>query len=131
MDTQIQYLRLDIDPATKPRMTRRDKWLNPPRDAVAKYWLFKDELNALCLKYNYVVKVPLSLIFVIPMPQSWSAKKREKMCGEAHEQTPDLDNLIKAFKDALCKNDSFVHTYGGMKKVWGYEGAILIVNNNE
>jgi hypothetical protein len=24
-----------------------------------------------------------------------------------------------------------VHTYGGMKKVWGEEGSVIILNNND
>ena len=43
-----------------------------------------------------------------------------------HQQRPDLDNLIKAFKDALCEEDSHVHTYGVMKKVWGEEPKIMV-----
>lgn len=131
MDDQIQHLRWDIIPMGKPRMTQRDKWLNPPREVVARYWQYKDSLKALSLRDRYFVTNPLSLIFVLPMPSSWSGKKCERMCGQPHESKPDLDNLIKAFKDALCDNDSFVHTYGGMMKRWGYEGAIIIVNNNE
>jgi len=38
----------------------------------------------------------------------------------------DLDNLIKGFKDALLIEDSHIHTYHNMKKVWGREGAIIL-----
>jgi Holliday junction resolvase RusA-like endonuclease len=131
MDEKVQYLKWNITPMGKPRMTQRDKWLSPPRDVVARYWQHKDELKKQSKIDGYFVKNPLSLIFVLPMPSSWSAKKCDRMCGQPHESKPDLDNMIKAFKDSLCDNDSFVHTYGCMMKVWGYEGAILIVNNNE
>lgn len=45
----------------------------------------------------------LSLAFHIPMPKSWSQKKRaQAISGEIkHTSKPDLDNLIKAVKDGL------------------------------
>jgi Holliday junction resolvase RusA-like endonuclease len=131
MDDQIQYLKWDIEPVAKPRMTRRDVWLKPPRKPVSAYRQYADALKTFALRDRYFVTTPLSLIFVMSMPKSWSGKKRERMCGEPHTSKPDLDNLIKAFKDALCENDSFVHTYGGMKKVWGEEGSVIILNNND
>ena len=131
MDNEVQHLRWDIEPVAKPRMTRQDVWLKPPRKPVAQYRRYADALKAFALRDRYFVSNPLSLIFVVSMPKSWSGKKCDKMCGQPHTSTPDLDNLIKAFKDALCDNDSFVHTYGCMKKVWGNEGAIIIVNNND
>ena len=129
MDNQVQHLRWDINPVSKPRMTRRDVWLKPPRKPVLEYRKYADALRIFAMRDKYLVTNPLSIIFVMSMPQSWSGKKCERMCGQPHKSTPDLDNLIKAFKDALCENDSFVHTYGCMKKVWGYEGAVIIVNN--
>lgn len=129
MDKEIQYLKWELEPIAKPRMTRRDVWLKPPRKPVIQYRNYADALKAFALRDNYFVTNTLSLIFVLSMPKSWSGKKCERMCGQPHESKPDLDNLIKAFKDALCENDSFVHTYGGMKKVWGYEGAVIIMNN--
>ena len=131
MDNEIQYLKWEIEPVAKPRMTRRDVWLKPPRKPVLAYRNFANSLKNYALRDRYFVSNPLSLIFVMSMPKSWSGKKRERMCGEPHTTKPDLDNLIKAFKDALCENDSFVHTYAGMKKVWGEEGAIIIMNNND
>ena len=70
--------------------------------------------------------IDLDIKFVIPMPTSWSEKKRVEMDGKPHTQRPDLDNLIKAFKDALLIEDSHVHTYHNMKKTWGRNGAIIL-----
>ena len=50
------------------------------------------------------------------------------MCLQPHTQKPDLDNLIKAFKDALLKEDSHVWCYDMMTKVWDYEGSIVVLN---
>lgn len=45
----------------------------------------------------------LSLVFHMPIPKSWSQKKRaQAISGELkHISKPDLDNLIKAVKDGL------------------------------
>lgn len=133
MDNEIQdidYIVWDIDPIPKPRMTQRDKWLKPMRKPVRQYVFYKNALISLSIKHKYVVTNPLSIIFVIEMPKSWSKKKRKMMTNQPHESKPDLDNLLKGFKDALCENDSFVHTYDQIKKVWGERGQVKIKNNN-
>ena len=111
-----------ITPVAKPRMTRRDKWLNPPRPAVAKYWLFKELVGM------YQVRLPLRdahIIFVLPMAKSWSKKKQAAMCDTPHEQIPDWDNLGKALSDAIYNDDSKISDIRISKK-WGYEGEIII-----
>lgn len=108
-------------------MTRSDRWKK--RKCVVEYYKFKDELNAQAKRLGYVPEVPLSIHFVIPMPKSWSKKKKREMLGKGHESTPDLDNLIKAFKDCLLKEDSWVSRYGEMSKTWGEEGEIRVVHN--
>ena len=116
---------LKINPVAKPRMTRRDVWLDPPRPCVAKYWKFKDELLWASKKID-ICWEPLSLTFCIPMSKSWSKKKQMANHMEKHTSTPDLDNLIKAFKDCLLTDDSTIWHYGEMKKIWAYEGMIIV-----
>jgi Holliday junction resolvase RusA-like endonuclease len=120
------YITLNINPVAKPRMTRSDKWKK--RKATDKYWKFKKDLKILCYvaSWNIQDKQDLEVTFVIPMPLSWSNVKRQKMNGQPHTSRPDLDNLIKAFKDALLDEDSQVHTYGVMKKIWGQKGQIIL-----
>ena len=60
------------------------------------------------------------------MPASWSEKKKKEMDGKPHQQKPDIDNLEKAFLDALCKDDSYVYAHAG-EKYWGREGAITVM----
>jgi hypothetical protein len=122
--SQIEDIVLDVEPIAKPRMTRSDKWKKRP--CVSRYWDFCDQLRTESDKFGYVPVNPLSLIFILPMPSSWSKKKRDQKNGQPHEQRPDLDNLIKAFKDALLKEDSGIYEYGNMKKIWGHVGAIVI-----
>lgn len=133
MEQEIQPLKKriltwEIIPVPKPRMTQRDKWLSPPRKPVSQYYAFKDALKLFSLRDKYIVSNPLSLIFVMPMPSSWSKKKQEMMASTPHQQKPDLDNLVKAFKDALCTDDSYIYMYDHIRKVWGYEGSILIAD---
>ncbi len=66
------------------------------------------------------------MTFILPMPTSWNAAKRGRMDGMPHTQRPDLSNLVKAFEDALLKNDEGIHTYVGIKKIWGKEGRIVL-----
>ena len=114
----------EIEPKAKPRMVRSDKWKK--RDIVMAYWEWKDWLNTHAKIFNYEVEPILSIRFEMRMPKYWSNKKRERMNGKPCQKRPDLDNLIKAFKDALCKEDSFVWKYENMEKVWAYEGRIIV-----
>lgn len=85
------------------------------------YWKFCDELR----KEWGTSEVPdrLSLVFHVPMPASWSEKKKKMMDGAPHQQRPDIDNFIKAFLDALCEDDSYVWTVRATK-IWGREACI-------
>lgn len=64
-------------------------------------------------------------MFGIPMPASWSAKKRGLMRGKPHEQRPDIDNLAKAFMDALCEDDSYIWRLYA-EKLWSDEGYLEV-----
>jgi Holliday junction resolvase RusA-like endonuclease len=111
---------IEINPIGKPRMVRSDAWKRRP--AVVRYWNFKDALSG----HLNAFKDPcvIGLKFYIPMPKSWSKKKKAEMCYCPHKSKPDLDNLVKAFQDCLYKDDSCVHTYLRTQKVWAYHGAI-------
>ena len=111
-----------VEPVPKPRMTRSDRWNERP--ATSRYWAFKDELCYAANKGGYKVPAVLSVWFYLPMPQSWSKKKQESMYGKPHQSKPDLDNLLKAFKDALCEDDSYVHHYIDVRKIWATRGRI-------
>ena len=113
-------MRIDITPVSKPRMTRRDKWAKRP--AVLRYWAFAEELN---LKMPGLIDLNgYTLTFGLPMPKSWSKKKKERMAGKPHTQRPDIDNLCKSVLDALYLEDSHIHDIA-LKKVWSVNGFIL------
>lgn len=112
---------IPITPVSKPRMTKSDRWKK--RACTEKYWTYKNGLRALFsaaqLPSNY------HLIFVIPMPKSWSNRKRAEMAGKPHQSKPDKDNLEKGFLDALFDDDAAVWD-GRVTKFWGYEGRIYV-----
>lgn len=120
---------LDIVPMAAPRLNRKSRYSPKKQDLYERYKAYKSELFNLILAYPVYCRIstfPLSLTFVLPMPKSWSQKKKREMLHQLHEQKPDLDNLIKGFQDALMKDDAHIAWYGQMLKVWGYTGKILI-----
>lgn len=115
-----------INPMGKPRMTQRDKWLNPPRTPILKHRIAKQGMQAYALMNKCVLKEQFKITFVLAMPDSWSNKKKAQMDGSAHRQKPDLDNLLKFVMDALLpEGDEKVHTITALKR-WGYEGKVII-----
>jgi len=120
----------EIDPVAKPRMVRSDKWKKRP--VTDHYWAFKDLLRLQANKYG-LKTLPESieyLIFVIPMPESWSQKKKVAYEGKPHKQRPDLDNCLKSLQDCLCNEDSHIWQIRDLSKIWGYTGKILIGTND-
>lgn len=109
-----------ITPMGKPRMTRSDKWKQRPE--VLRYRAFKDEVR---LNKVSLPESGYHITFVIPMPQSWSKKKKTEMNGKPHQQKPDKDNLEKALLDAIFEDDCLIWD-GRVSKVWGETGKIII-----
>jgi Holliday junction resolvase RusA-like endonuclease len=110
-----------ITPVGKPRMTQRDKWAQRP--AVMRYRQYCDDLRK-GLGSEYELPEQLNLVFYLPMPKSWSEKKKALMAMEPHKQKPDVDNLAKAFMDAFKTDDSHVYVLHA-EKFWNYEGAVF------
>ena len=112
-----------ITPVPRPRETQRDKW--NPRKCVQRFRWFRD------LVKSYGVELPVSgahVIFTIEMPKSWSNKKKAKMDGRPHQQTPDLDNMLKALSDSVYSEDKIIYDIRVSKK-WGKNGSIEVIEN--
>ena len=109
-----------ITPVAKPRMTQRDKWKKRP--SVIKYRAFKDEIRAAGIELE---ESNQHVTFIIPMPKSWSKKKRLESRGMPHKQRPDIDNLQKALLDAVTSEDCYIWDMR-CTKIWGDDGAIII-----
>lgn len=120
----MNCIKIPITPMPKPRMTRADAWKKRP--VVQKYWAYKDELCLWCNEKDLTLGKTLIVQFDLPMPKSWSKKKKAEMLGQTHEARPDTDNLMKALKDCLLTEDSQVHTELGRKR-WSDHGAIRIL----
>lgn len=117
----MQTMTYPINPVAKPRQTQSDKWKKRP--IVMRYRAFKDLVRL------YGVKVPVAgakIMFVIPMPKSWSDKKLKRMNYAPHQQVPDVDNLLKGLLDAIYADDSCVWHIAELSKVWGETGSIVI-----
>lgn len=110
----------NITPLGKPRMTRADKWKKRPE--VLRYRAFCDEVR---LNNVSLPESGYHVIFVLPMPPSWSKKKRSLMDGKPHLQKPDKDNLEKALLDAIFGEDSHIWD-GRVTKIWGETGKMII-----
>ena len=63
-----------ITPIAKPRMTRRDKWAKRP--CVERYFAYRDLVR---LHKVFFPEFWAHVIFFLPMPKSWSKKKRLEM----------------------------------------------------
>ncbi len=104
-----------ITPMGKPRMTQRDKWAKRP--CVMKYRAFSDELRRQVKGEDFEDAYSLSWVAYLPIPKSWSKKKKEEMRGDYHRQKPDRDNIDKAILDTLFKDDSGI-AIGNLTKKW-------------
>lgn len=61
-----------------------------------------------------------SICFFVPVPKSWSKKKKKQYHGTLHQSKPDLSNLLKCLEDALCEEDKYIAHYGELSKRWVY-----------
>ena len=119
---------VEVTPIGKPRMTKRDKWTK--RDCVDRYYSFKDSIRQEAKKQKFELSDSFTIKFYVPMPKSWSKKKREAMFFKPHTQKPDIDNMLKAVMDSLLVDDSSVHTVK-MTKMWSIIGEIHIKNDEQ
>lgn len=121
----MQMISIPVAPVPKPRMTQRDRWAKRP--AVLRYFDFKDDLKK---EIRGNLDPRFDVVFLVPMPKSWSKKEKAAMNGRPHQQKPDVDNYLKAFMDALCLDDSYVYDVHP-RKYWAYEGRIDLTERGE
>ena len=121
-------IEIDMVPMSKPRQTRSDVWRKRP--VVLRWRAWADEIRLACQYEEFIPGNELVMEFYIPMPKSWSKKKRAEFVGEPHTQNRlDIDNLAKAVMDALIKDDGCVH-YLRAEKFWSEEGRIKLGNRH-
>lgn len=134
LDTKRSHYLFDVIPMGAVRMTQSDRWKTNPnhldpkkrqREVVRRYFKFKNDMFLQALAMKFELGDFLDAVYFIPMPQSWSEKKRKQMVGLPCKVKPDTDNITKAIKDALKVEDGDVW-YEKAEKRWGFLGSILI-----
>jgi hypothetical protein len=130
VNTPMLLTLYQIAPVPAPRMTRADAWKKRP--VVVQYHAFQ---SALCSEVMLDVlhdRIKLrdlfshvGIRFYVPMPPSWSKKKRALMAGAPHEAKPDNDNFLKAFFDSLFEQDSCAWDARSQKR-WADDNAARI-----
>lgn len=122
---------LDVTPLTSVRTTQNDKiFFRIPREKlrpaglkrlirIEKYNNYKVELLAESKRkrFNFPPE-GLCIKFFIPVPKSWTNKKKKLFHGKLHQSKPDLKNLLSAFEDGLLGEDKYIAHYGSMEKRW-------------
>ena len=123
---------LNIPPCSKPRMTQRDRWKK--RQCVLDFFAFRDRIrqevkriNTLLIKESPFDWDNLTIIFLVPMPKSWSKKKKALMAGKPMQQRPDLDNYLKGLFDATHEEDSSIWKVTA-SKIWTDCTGKIIIN---
>lgn len=107
-------LTIPVEPMGTVRMTsgmvKRIKWYgaNDPKAEKVKRYLNYKEAISLYVKAVYRDKpidkpVHVNIAFHLPIPESWSGKKRREADGQLHTSKPDRDNLEKGVLDSLNK----------------------------
>lgn len=134
IDRSRRYYFFDVAPCPAPRMTKSDKWKTNPnhwdplkrqRPAVARYFRFRDTLRRQANELDFKMGETLEMVVFVPMPASWSEKKKDRMSGMPCKVKPDNDNYLKAFRDALSENDGNIW-HDDCQKHYAFRGAILV-----
>ena len=136
-------IRLFITPQTHIRSTKGDalcfripeailtqKYPNllKRKNQLERYNKYKEALRAEASRVGFIMPMGgVWIKFYMPMPMSWSKKKKTRMNFEPKQSMPDLSNLIKAFEDGLFKQDNAIWDYR-VSKYWynGEKGYIEV-----
>jgi Holliday junction resolvase RusA-like endonuclease len=114
---------LPVAPMPKPRQTRSDAWRARP--VVVRYRTWADEVRRLMGPRRLPERFHST--FGVPMPASWSERRRVSLDGRPHQQKPDVDNCLKALLDALLPDGDHEVWDVRATKIWTRQGVIQIV----
>lgn len=85
---------------SKPNYVRTKRYLD-------KYFDYKEELKAYAEKIGFIMPQDAFFMwFFMPMPKTWTKKKKAAMAFKLHKNKKDTDNLAKALKDSLAPRKS-------------------------
>ena len=134
LDKTRRFYAFDVVPMGKPRMTQSDKWKTDPnhpdpnkrkREFVHRYHQLQNIIREQADKMGFVLKKTFEAVFFVPIPESFSGKKKKELVGMPCEERPDIDNYVKFFLDTMAKEDKSVW-YIKAEKRWAYYGSIII-----
>ena len=119
---------IPVQPVPAPRQVRSDKWAPAPR--VQRYRAFCNELKFVTASSDLEGRIReakhFHVAFYMPMPESWSGHVKTSFHEQPHKTKPDVDNLLKAFLDALFENDSFISSVTIAKYWINGKGRIVV-----
>jgi len=123
----LRRFSFEISPMAAPRINHRSRFSQKAKD----YWDWTKTLRDLAhiqgFRYSQSEIFSLSFTFMVPMPNSWSKKKKREMEGKPHKSKPDLDNFLKATIDGLFPGgDHMIASLHGVHKIWREKGRIDI-----
>jgi len=134
IDYDKRFYLFDVVPLGAVRMSQSDKWKTNPnhldpkkrqRAVVTEYFNYKNKVKAQAIEMNFELPQVLDIVFLIPMPFTWSEKKKVRNNKTKVLKRPDIDNLVKAFMDALSVEDGYVWKIQAEKR-YAYNGSILV-----
>lgn len=113
--------RFEISPQTAVRATQGDSvFFRIPRAnlrpaglkrllRLERYNQYKQDLLALSKQKGFTFPYQGAHIkFYVPVPRSWSQKKKKAYHSKLHLGKPDVDNMLKAFLDSLFTEDKHI-----------------------
>jgi len=115
--------RFDVVPVAAPRMTHADRWKR--RSCVVKYFEYRDAVRAQAQAMGVTLSECFSVEFYLPMPRSWSKRKRQDHDGKPHQVKPDADNLLKGWMD--CFGEDCAVWSVSASKFWSASPAVVLV----
>ncbi len=127
--SQARKITLNLTPQPPIRSNRGDSiFFRIPRDQLRpdglrrllrleRYNNYKVELLAEAKRKRFELPASgLHVTFYLPLPKTWSKKKKKACHGLLCQSRPDLDNLLKGFFDALVSEDKFVASISACKR---------------
>jgi len=115
--------RFDVVPVAAPRMTHADRWKR--RSCVVKYFEYRDAVRDQAQAMGVTLSERFSVQFYLPMPRSWSKRKKQDHDGKPHQVKPDADNLLKAWMD--CFGEDCAVWSVSASKFWSASPAVVLV----
>ena len=94
---------IPIQPMGAVRTTQKQKWTD---ERYKKYAAYKEHIGFMArqiIKQPTTAPILATVTFYMPIPNSWSQKKKERHEGAIHTSKPDIDNLVKGLFDSLNK----------------------------